>query len=385
MHVLRSYLSVVALAAPLVNALSSFAGANNYFAYALPSNERYALLQSMNAANMKVLRTFVNGVSSGQKNGDNRAVPDLEPNAIRQYDDTILNAIDQLMVEAHAWNIKLLICVYDKNTLAAGGPYKAKYTESGFYTSATARDDYNQRITYMLNGHKNALLGNQTWSFLGNYIFGYSVMNEPMINQGASFFQANLAWVCNVAQQIRNNVGDKNQLILTGGNSATTSVQSYFFSSSCPAVDVVEIHDYTDAWDSYIPNAISQAKAAGKKLIVGEWGSLYGSERTANLQDNMNKLNKHGVPWLYWEFITNADPHWGEDYEINVNGGSDGDFLTVKGYSQAAPQAVTRRALLDTSLPLGRCIKLTEILQIGRVRHPLLSATRAGRLAKTRS
>jgi len=35
-----------------------------------------------------------------------------------QYDDTILNAIDQLMVEAHAWNIKLLICVYDSESVA---------------------------------------------------------------------------------------------------------------------------------------------------------------------------------------------------------------------------------------------------------------------------
>jgi len=87
-----------------------------------------------------------------------------------------------------------------------------------------------------------------------------------MINQGASFFQANLAWVCQAAAQIRANVGDHNQLIFTGGNSAATSVQSgchslmsdlalitlpgYFFSSSCPAVDVVEIHDYTECVSS---------------------------------------------------------------------------------------------------------------------------------------
>jgi len=36
------------------------------------------------------------------------------------------------------------------------------------------------------------------------------------------------------------------------------------------------------------------------------------------------------------QFITNPDPHQGEDYEVNVNGGNDADFLTVKGYSQAA-------------------------------------------------
>jgi mannan endo-1,4-beta-mannosidase len=63
-------------------------------------------------------------------------------------------------------------------------------------------------------------------------------------------------------------------------------------------------------------SAVSQAKSAGKKLIISEWGSLYGSGRTANLQSNVDKINKYGVPWLYWQLITNADPHQGEDYEV---------------------------------------------------------------------
>lgn len=39
-------------------------------------------------------------------------------------------------------------------------------------------DHLSQRITHMLNIHKNAHVNNQSWSFLGAYIFGYSVMNE---------------------------------------------------------------------------------------------------------------------------------------------------------------------------------------------------------------
>ncbi|KAH7097923.1 glycoside hydrolase family 5 protein [Auriculariales sp. MPI-PUGE-AT-0066] len=327
--------AAVLAATPLVRAFASFAGTNSYYIAALPQNERLALLQSMKNADMKVLRTFVQGVSAGAKNSSNGDLPDLEPNAIGEYDDTILNAIDQLMVEAHDYGIKLLICVYDKNVLASHGPYHDTYGEEGFYTSDDARYNFNQRITYMLNGHKNALLDNKPWSTLGDYIFGFGVMNEPMINQGPDFFKGHLDWVCQTAMQIRGNVGNPNQLIFSGGNSAATSVQSAFFSSDCP-VDVVEIHDYTDAYDQYLPDAISQAQAAGKKLIVGEWGSLYGSGRDANLRDNMQKLNRYGVPWLYWEFITNDDPHWGEDYEINVIGETDADYQTVKGFAQAA-------------------------------------------------
>lgn len=135
---------------------------------------------------------------------------------------------------------------------------------------------------------------------------------------------------------------------------------------------------YSD-YDSFMPSVISAVKAAGKKLIVEEWGSLYGSGRTSNLQSNIQKINSYKVrmrfyvshhpillappippsavcaflriviplfflggdgwciyarglahrsfiwlcsvhvqvPWLYWELITNGDPHQGEDYEVS--------------------------------------------------------------------
>jgi mannan endo-1,4-beta-mannosidase len=69
-------------------------------------------------------------------------------------------------------------------------------------------------------------------------------------------------------------------------------------------------------WDNFLPSAISQARNAGKKLIAEEWGSAVGSGRTANLQSNVQKLNSAGIPWLYWQLITNTDPHNGEDFEV---------------------------------------------------------------------
>lgn len=62
--------------------------------------------------------------------------------------------------------------------------------------------------------------------------------------------------------------------------------------------------------------AISKAQAAGKKLIIEEWGSLYGSGREGNLKYNIDQMNKFKVPWVYWQLITNPDPHQGEDYEV---------------------------------------------------------------------
>ncbi|KAJ6472346.1 hypothetical protein C8R47DRAFT_727528 [Mycena vitilis] len=225
---------------------------------------------------------------------------------------------------------------------------------------------FNQRITHILNGHKNALLGNKPWSELSSYVFGLEPQNEPVIFDH-SFYVAHLSWICNAAKQaglfciraarllifsllqIRNNVGDKNQLIFTGGSSAAASVQAYFFGSSCTAIDVVAIHDYTDAYDSYLPSAISAAKATGKKLVVEEWGSLVGSSRTTNLNSNVQKINSHKVPWIYWELISNADPHQGEDYEIQVNGA---DWGTISVASRATD------ALTDAPFDFSASLKV---------------------------
>jgi len=139
-------------------------------------------------------------------------------------------------------------------------------------------------------------------------------------------------------------------LIFTGGGSGKASVQSTFFSSDC-AIDVVAIHDYNDDFDSFMPSAVSQAKAAGKKLIVEEWGSLFSSSdssRKANLQGNVEKINKYGVPWLYWELITNGDPHQGQDYEIQVYGT---DWQTLESYAKST-SGVT--AAFDFSAALAR-------------------------------
>jgi mannan endo-1,4-beta-mannosidase len=38
---------------------------------------------------------------------------------------------------------------------------------------------FNRRITHTLNIHKNALLGNQPWNFLGAYIFGLEPKGAP--------------------------------------------------------------------------------------------------------------------------------------------------------------------------------------------------------------
>ncbi|KZT25503.1 glycoside hydrolase family 5 protein [Neolentinus lepideus HHB14362 ss-1] len=285
--------------------------------HTLPTDQQEALFQGMSDAGMKVLRTWVTGLGSGQKNSANKAVNDLEHAGLGQYDDTVLNLLDQTMLIAHNYGIKLLIGMYDVNTLQSKDVYfRTAGSVDGFYTNPTTLEAFSNRITHILNTYKHQTLG-KPWSELNEYIFG--------------FYSSHLNWICATAKQVRGNVGNKDRLIFTGGGSGKASVQSTFFGSDC-AIDVVSIHDYNDDFDSFMPNAVSQARAAGKKIIVEEWGSLFSSSdssRQANLQGNVEKINKYGVPWLYWEIITNGDPHQDQDYEIQVNGA---DWQTLEFY-----------------------------------------------------
>ncbi|EPQ51226.1 glycoside hydrolase [Gloeophyllum trabeum ATCC 11539] len=333
MYALLPAIGILPAFLPECLAANSWTGANNYYVYTLPTGEQETLFQAMSDAGMKVLRTWVTGLDAGQKDSDNSAVGDLEHGGLGNYDDHVLDLIDQTMVIAHNYGVKLLIGMHDVNALEAGDAYsQAAGSAEAFYTDETTIEAFNNRITYILNVHKHQTLG-QPWSELGSYIFGLEAQNEPMIFD-QNFYTSHLDWICNTAKQIRGNVGNPDMLILTGGGSGSASVQSTFFDSSC-AIDVVAIHDYNDDWDNFMSNAVSQAQAAGKKLLVEEWGSLYSSDdasRLANLENNIQKINNYGVPWLYWELITNPDPHYGQDYEIEVNGA---DWSTLESESKS--------------------------------------------------
>jgi mannan endo-1,4-beta-mannosidase len=56
---------------------------------------------------MKVLRVWLDGESTAStKNTPITTYPDLEPNSIGSFDDTVLNLIDAFMIDAHSRGIK---------------------------------------------------------------------------------------------------------------------------------------------------------------------------------------------------------------------------------------------------------------------------------------
>lgn len=64
--------------------------------------DRLDVLDAVQAAGLKVIRIFISYTDADNKRSGSVLMPDIEPEEVGKFDDTQLEAIDQLMVDAHA-------------------------------------------------------------------------------------------------------------------------------------------------------------------------------------------------------------------------------------------------------------------------------------------
>lgn len=73
-----------------------------WFLLTLPCRtDRVQLLDGIQAADLKVVRLFISETFADFQSTGSVYMPDIEPEHVGVYDDTQLEAIDQLMAEAH--------------------------------------------------------------------------------------------------------------------------------------------------------------------------------------------------------------------------------------------------------------------------------------------
>ncbi|KAI0684965.1 glycoside hydrolase [Cerioporus squamosus] len=242
-----------------VTAASNFAGSNLYYAAGINATARTTLLKGLQSANMKVLHVWIGAQSGNQKV---TPFPDVEPSKICNgdascYDPTVLNLLDDFMVDAHNYGVKLLITMHSFNALQAGDVYGKQYGTGYFYDQTAPQQAFDKR--------------------LHDYIFGFEAENEAMIGKGEAYIQSHTAWQCDRATTIKNTLGSNSGIqVLTGGESwVNESVQSAWL--SCAALDVISLHAYGvgDFATSSLQTYVIEAKNAGKKLIMEEWGACY--------------------------------------------------------------------------------------------------------------
>lgn len=146
----------------------SWAGISNYYLWSCNATVRAEALNAARAAGLRVVRVFLVATTGGGAVAAcaDTPTPDLEPNAVGSYDDTILERLDQLLHEASERGIKLTVALHDRWSLGCWrtDAYALKYnltraacgSEPGlndptaFYESREALDDFNRRIHHIL-------------------------------------------------------------------------------------------------------------------------------------------------------------------------------------------------------------------------------------------
>ncbi|VUC30816.1 unnamed protein product [Clonostachys rosea] len=331
-------------------AAKSFSASNLYYAAGLTDSQQTTLLSGLQSAGVKVLRVWLDGQSGTVKGTPINNFNSLQGSDPNSWDDTVLNRLDNFMVKAHGYGIKLLISIHSYNALENNSDFYGKwYGTGGFYTDSNAINYFKARIAHVL-AHKNPNNG-KTWGQSSEYIFAFEAQNEAMHPQGNPTALA--SWQCTMAKSIKDNLnGNSNILVTTGGGAYLDNslLDPYF---SCSSLDVLAIHAYGtgDFATSKLQPYVTKAKNAGKKLIMQEWGACYtnaenhncngGSPlatgtRDSNIKQWAASIDAAGIPWFYWQILPNADPHWGWDYEVGIN---DVNWDALKAAGVAAGKA----------------------------------------------
>jgi mannan endo-1,4-beta-mannosidase len=279
----------------------------------------------------------------------------------------VLERLDQVMVKAHEYGIKLLISLHSYNALENNNDFYGKWYGTGdFYTNSDAIGYFKERIAHVL-GHVNAHTG-KPWSESSEYIFAFEAQNEAMhpqvghpshvLEQTTDARQGNptalASWQCNMAQSIKHAMGNSTNILVSTGGGAylSNSLLAPYF--SCAALDVLAIHAYGtgDLQTSALKPYVERARANGKKLIMQEWGACYFADssnndcngkkpldvgtRDKNIREWAASISAAGIPWFYWQILPNPDPHYGWDYEVGVG---DVNWEALKEAGVAAGEA----------------------------------------------
>eukprot|EP01119_Soliformovum_irregulare_P026151 TRINITY_DN98_c0_g1_i1.p1 TRINITY_DN98_c0_g1~~TRINITY_DN98_c0_g1_i1.p1 ORF type:complete len:409 (-),score=98.69 TRINITY_DN98_c0_g1_i1:136-1362(-) len=312
---------------------ANWGGVNNFFIHTLPDQSRHNMLDQIQAAGLKVIRIFIGTTYAGTKGSDSLGSTDPEQWEVGNYDDSILNTIDQFMLDCFERGIKLNIVLHDRYALGCWGAdaYVKKYNLPNtapncntkvnqpwnFYWNQNAQADIDRRLVHILT-HRNPHFNNRPWGSLSEVVFAFAPENEA---QGW-MNNPNPNWTCGRVNAMRPYVTNGTLIITGGGVTWEASLLSEFF--DCKNLDVVSVHDYdlsTSGWYSNMENGRNLAWNSGKRLIVEEFGSTGNvGTKSSNIPPIIDTVNGLGIPVMPWEFVNpandndfefyNEDPLW---------------------------------------------------------------------------
>ncbi|KAI0506713.1 glycoside hydrolase [Xylaria bambusicola] len=296
----------------------SWAGSNIYFLIGLSDSQQNDWINNLAADGAKVVRLWVNAQSQGscQKGSTiTKTIPELEK-SIGSYNDAVLDAVDSVLVKLAAKKIKAIISPHDAaNQFVSGSsdPYWNKYGSGYFYEQQAAFDDYDARLTHVLNYRGKS--SGKVWKNWSEAIMAFDLQNEPMSTKTEECLNgAGAKWVCGRAQHMRSVLGANNPIkISSGGIGGDISKNCNFMDAAvnCGQLDMIAVHRYAgnlasnpNEWSASAPGYLRDAK--GKLVYVEEWGVKQyqgAADPRVEYPAQANDMNKAGLPWLYWQIV----------------------------------------------------------------------------------
>ncbi|KAI1199238.1 glycoside hydrolase [Nemania serpens] len=334
----------------------SWAGSNNYFLIGLSESQQNEWIDNIASAGAKVIRLWVNSQDAGSCQKGSTTAKTIQPleSSIGVYNDAVLDAIDSVLVKLAAKNIKAIISPHDAaNQFLSGSsdPYWNRYGSGYFYEQQAAFDDYDARLSHVLN-YKGKTSG-QVWKNWSKAIMAFDLQNEPMSTKVSECqTDAGAKWVCGRAQHMRTVLGATNPIkISSGGIGGDVSKNCNFMSAAvtCGQLDMIAIHRYAGnlasnpgEWSKSAAGYVSSAK--GKLVYVEEWGVKQyqgAADAAVEYPAQANDMNKAGLPWLYWQIVPtkrcNYDPKNDQGDSFSIFMGSGVDIASaMKGATQVS-------------------------------------------------
>ena len=353
----------------------SWGGVSHYYLYACNETFRHAALQQMQAANLKVLRIFVLEVQDYARQpcagGGAATLPDVEPKQVGQYDDSILQALDQLLFEATQYGVKLTLALHDRWSLGCWryDAYIAKYnltvthdcsrlanesTPWPFYRHQPARADFKARLSHILNYQSQRFSGGRRLGDLHEAIFSVEAENEAMGHMdllSLRYDDPALTWMCEMSAHLRS-LAHRSIAITSGGGGVGSPESDAGVGFplarrlvACSALDVLCVHSYSSpsmvklltlAYLNLTRNSQHRQRAMLQEMGAQGATAAAKASKVGALTALGARPSGGGVPWMYWAMDRPAAPD-----SFNVWPGDGGPWAAIAKHATAAASTVS--------------------------------------------
>lgn len=306
-----------------------WSGVNNGAIFDEQDDRLDEMLEQLAKADLRVVRIWIDLRLEMDEDGNDLPVG--------EYNDCILDQIDNLMVKAKKKGILLLITLHQYNWIAGNSltisqdfyewrkcktpvnvyqrslkegaqhvydPYYQRGWGDDYLTNRHAKDAYKQRVNHILN-HVNPHFG-KPWKEINDVVWAWELQNEPEYLSGST--EDLWLWLNEMATYVKS---------VDPGTYVALGTMGWEDWGNIQDADIYTIHWYRGPdglGDSIRRFQQEIGEPYGKLLLMEEFNPLFDMspsgaqrrrhtpERKSQFEAIMEECRRNKVPWMFWEY-----------------------------------------------------------------------------------